>query len=121
MFSLNNTRKGTQLYRVSPLHFGLVRQSRQNYRHQVIAKLVEEGAKLFELGLPTMLTTDWSIDLGFFLQQKHSKGGLVFSLESTRIYTLGDPDLMIDTDHKPLVGYQRQQGSQTERTGDAEG
>ena len=30
--------------------------------------------------------------------------GLLWALEKTRFWTLGCPDLMLFTDHKPLVG-----------------
>ena len=39
-----------------------------------IIKAVEEGVRMFELGKPTLLGTDWArIGLGFVLSQKHCK------------------------------------------------
>ncbi len=106
-----------------------------------IVRLVSDGVKSFKLGIPTMVTPDFSKKgLGFFLRQKkchcsmddaphcgpdhwalilvgsrvtHDAESryapvegealaLAFALESTRVYTLGDPKLLVGTDHKPL-------------------
>ncbi|CAG2209551.1 unnamed protein product [Mytilus edulis] len=72
---------------------------------EIIIQEMKEGVRLFDPARMTCLATDWSVDgIGFFLMQKYCEAlAVVYALHQTRYYVLGCKDLLVATDHKPLL------------------
>ncbi|CAC5409692.1 unnamed protein product [Mytilus coruscus] len=85
---------------------------------EIIIQEMKEGVRLFDPARMTCLATDWSVDgIGFFLMQKYCQCSsktptccndgealaVVYALHQTRYYVLGCKDLLVATDHKPLL------------------